>query len=277
MLKKFIALMCSVLFTLTSLNIIFAEDMITVRVNCKEIYSDQSPIVENGEILVPFRAFAEEMGFYVEWDYVCKIAKIHTDDRKFTILVWLDQNTANYGDIELLLGDTEENTKRRRINNDVSARIVNERILVPINPVAEVLGAEVKWETDSGIAEVERIIENTELYEKGLERFAEEDRKQKEEEEERQKAYLNLDKSKLEEVYKEFMIMVGAIDKNKDKLSKKAIENFESILENISNEESKWSAIRTPSQEDIDKVMELFKKYLQELKDFAKENGIDMK
>jgi len=281
MLKKFIALTGAMVFTVTSLTATFAENVITVRIDGEEVEFDRPPIVEDGEILVPFRAVMEGMGFYVDWDYVSKIAKISTDDRKFTILVWVDGNSAYYGDVELILGDTEENSRRRYINNDVSAKIVNGRIMIPIHLVSEVFGAEIIWDANSKIVEINRVMKNDDIYEKELRRFVEEEQRLAEEEQrrtEKENLYLSFDRSEFEKFWEEFCGVVAVIDNNEDKLSKEAIEKFLNITNEAEKEfkefEENILGIE-PTREIVDKATEILKEYLTRLKDFAKENGID--
>ncbi len=158
MLKKIIALMGAAVFTAASLNTVFAENTISVKINGKNVEFDQPPTVENGRTLIPFRAVLEEMGLYVDWNSDTKTI-ICTDGYKTGLLT--------IGSSEMIIGDSEQETIFERISLDVPAKIVNGRTLVPIRAVAESFGAEVTWDENTKTVEINA--EKEELYTEKLE------------------------------------------------------------------------------------------------------------
>lgn len=100
---------------------------VKVIVNGKSLTFDTPPLIENGRTLVPLRAIFENSGALVNWDQTSKTVTVFTDTAK----------------ISLQVGSTiAHNTP---ITLDVPAKIVRNRILVPIRFVSEVLGGKVEW------------------------------------------------------------------------------------------------------------------------------------
>ncbi len=102
---------------------------ISVLLNGSPIVFDQSPINDNGRILVPMRAIFEAMGATVDWNESTQTA------------IATKGNTV----ITMKIGNNILIKDGQGIYLDVAPKIVNGRTLVPARAVAESFGASVEW------------------------------------------------------------------------------------------------------------------------------------
>ena len=126
MIKKLIL----IILTLFSCFTAYAEDDIKIFYNNKRLTSDVAPFIENDRTLVPVRLIMETFGFTVSWDEPTKTAKIKSDTK--TISLTKDSNVA-------LIND-------KKVTLDAKAKIVSDRIFVPIRFVSENFGYKVLWD-----------------------------------------------------------------------------------------------------------------------------------
>lgn len=107
-----------------------AEDVITVKVNNKNVSFDQPPVLENGRTLVPLRAIFEALGAKVDWDQNTQTV------------------TASKGDINISLqiGSANMNVNGENKVLDVPAKIAGGRTLVPVRAISEAFGCDVNWD-----------------------------------------------------------------------------------------------------------------------------------
>jgi len=132
----------SPIYHLSDKDIIFIEDgstlvgykTATVSVNGTEIYSDQPSILYNSRTLVPLRSIFEALGASVTWD---------EDTQRIT-------GTKDDNTIILQIGSDVATVNDRSVKLDVSAKIMNDRTMVPARFIAESLGCQVDWDEDSG-------------------------------------------------------------------------------------------------------------------------------
>lgn len=103
---------------------------ISVFFNGEKIIFDQPPVNENGRILVPIRAIAEDMGAEVSWDSNTNATVITQLGKK--IVLQINNHTIYIDDQSVTL--------------DVSPKIIGGRTLVPIRAIAEGFGADVEWD-----------------------------------------------------------------------------------------------------------------------------------
>jgi len=104
--------------------------LIHVILNNQPLTFDVPPVMENGRVLVPFRAIGEALGGKVNWDAATQ-----------TITLTLRETT-----VKLKIGDKKAYVNEKEVTLDVPAQIKNGRTFVPLRFVAEALGAEVKWD-----------------------------------------------------------------------------------------------------------------------------------
>lgn len=139
-------------------------------------------------------------------------------------------------------------------------------------------GAEVKRDENFRVIEINKIIENSDLYEKELKRVTEEYEKTKEEKKEKKREEIisAINIGELKEVYDELLKIAYIIDNSYDKLSEKAIENLNNIIKEMNKEFEEYILENEITQEVVDKTRELMKKWLQRLKIFVDENNINI-
>lgn len=141
--KKIIAVILSLVLVLGSVMFVAgAENEISVYVDGEKLLFDVSPQIINDRTLVPFRLIFEKLGTEVEWAEDSKTASAF----------------ATYDMIiEVLCADglTQENTLKIRNNSseieqyipvDVRPVIIEDRVLIPLRIVADLLGCEVEWD-----------------------------------------------------------------------------------------------------------------------------------
>jgi len=91
---------------------------------------DAEPIIQNGRILVPFRAIAEALGVQVEWDG--KTQTVYATDGKRDVKLQIGNKTAYCNDSPVLL--------------DVSPIISGGRTLIPLRFFSEAYNCKVDWD-----------------------------------------------------------------------------------------------------------------------------------
>ncbi|MGI6684163.1 MAG: copper amine oxidase N-terminal domain-containing protein [Bacillota bacterium] len=109
-------------------------DRIKVFIDEKEVIFDVLPRIENGRVLVPFRAIFEPLGGKVRW---------HAE-QKMVI--------ARFGllDLRFRVGETTARLGNKNINLDVPAKIINGRTLIPLRFISENLfSAHVEWSNEN--------------------------------------------------------------------------------------------------------------------------------
>lgn len=114
------------------------DNSVSVVVNGESVTFDQSPVIENGRTLVPFRGVLEKMGATVEWDGVSQKVTCTLDDKKVSLVIGSDKMTTADGELTL----------------DAPAKIINARTMVPIRAISEGLGAQVDWDGNSRVVTV---------------------------------------------------------------------------------------------------------------------------
>lgn len=133
--KKIIYLLIT-LFILTA-TAVSAED-IKIVVNGSEIACDVAPIIENSRVLVPVRTVSEALMCDVAWDSENRAVSVF--DGAYMYFLWIDKDAAFKIDGSALCSSYKM---------DVSPKILNDRTLVPIRCISELLGAEVDWDGET--------------------------------------------------------------------------------------------------------------------------------
>ncbi len=158
-LKKFkvlggtILLSATIATTLSSNVVLAKEDSvknqeIVVTYNDQKIEFDQKPIIKNGNTLVPFRAIFESMGTMVYYNPQDKsILGISRDGDIITHTI--GTNTAIVNGKEKAFG--------------ASSEMINDRTLIPVRMVSELLNAEVDWNGKEQKVTIEKYEENNEF------------------------------------------------------------------------------------------------------------------
>ena len=114
-----------------------AENDITIKMDGEEIYCDQPPVIINDTTLVPLRAISEGMGYEVEW---------LEEDKSVTII---DNGKGGGAGMTMYIGNTDLITGGGVKQMPVAPIIINDRTMVPIRVVAEVLLCTVEWDGEN--------------------------------------------------------------------------------------------------------------------------------
>ena len=111
----------------------------SIIVKGKKVKFDVPPVIKDGRILLPVRAFSEAIGASVEWN---------AEERKVTI-------TKGEIEIVLYLDSVKVYVNGVEKEIDVPAKSLNGRTVVPIRFIVESLGLKVEWDSETGTAEIE--------------------------------------------------------------------------------------------------------------------------
>ncbi len=114
-------------------NISDYDDVSVILKGNKLEFTEQSPIIIDGRTLVPLRKIFEELDAVVVWD----------DDTQ-TVTAIKEDTT-----VVLSIGSNIMYVNEKVIELDVTARLINNKTLVPIRAISEVFGAKVNWDDSS--------------------------------------------------------------------------------------------------------------------------------
>lgn len=147
---KKIRILLTVIMILSMLigNIAFAAEPIKVYVNNSRLDMEVMPQIQNGRTLVPLRAIFEALGAELNWDPVTRTVTGTKDGTVVTLTI--DSKTAYINEAAKEL--------------DVPAVIVSGRTMVPARFIAESLGAQVGWDSDSKTVLINSDINEIMLY-----------------------------------------------------------------------------------------------------------------
>lgn len=110
-------------------------DTIKVTIDGKLVdFVDQDPVIVNERTLVPVRMISEELDFDVDWDAQTKTVSIYGNEKSIFITI---------GDsiVEVYSEDWVGN-----IELDVPAQVINNRTMVPLRAISEILDIQVDWD-----------------------------------------------------------------------------------------------------------------------------------
>ncbi len=134
--KKLAVLFSSITILSSSLfsGAVFAQDNdITVTLNGKALSLEQSPVIENGSTLVPFKQILDSLGVSVEWDAETKSLTCTKDDKTVEITINSDTMLVNGESVEV----------------SAPAKIIDGKTFVPLRTLAESCNTLVFWDNDT--------------------------------------------------------------------------------------------------------------------------------
>lgn len=139
MFKKILSIL-SATAVLTSITTAFAAENqdISIVVNGTKIETDTAPVTLNDRTMVPVRAIAESLDCDVVWDggnqgiIVCRNLHLYN--------FWIGYDTAF---------DVYNNSLENTYFLDSAPVIINDRTMLPIRAVAEMMDADVSWEPET--------------------------------------------------------------------------------------------------------------------------------
>ncbi len=143
--KKIVSLLLSALLAFSCFGFVFAEEEVTVLVNGEKLVTDVAPLAVpvydeasnyvGDRIMVPLRAICEKLNLDVAWDAETSGIVLYRMGNIYCM--WVNKSTAfNIG---------EDAALEKGYTMDAPPMIHNDRTLVPLRAVGELLGAKVEW------------------------------------------------------------------------------------------------------------------------------------
>lgn len=129
MYKKITALFLVIVLICIPISIKAASQSVEIYINGKRISSDVPPVITEGRILVPLRVVSENLG-----------AKVHWDNSSKTVTIKGSKN------IILTVNNRNILVDNNNIVVDVPASVVQNRTMVPLRFISEVLESKVDWD-----------------------------------------------------------------------------------------------------------------------------------
>lgn len=111
---------------------------LTVKVEDEPLELENSPKIKEGRILLPARPVFESLGAEMEWDGKNKVAYGIKGDHRVSMPIGYDEAIVN----------------GERKSLDVRTTIINDRTYVPFRFAGEALGAQVLYEAEDGVVNV---------------------------------------------------------------------------------------------------------------------------
>ena len=136
--KKILLLAVALTASLLTSSLAFADGL-SVEINGSKVDTDS--IVMNDRTLVPVRTISEALNCDIAWDGDTKGVNIYKNNRIYTM--WLEHNTA------FKLSPT---SLEGFYDLDTPPIIINDRTMLPLRAIGELLGAEVGWNDETKTA-----------------------------------------------------------------------------------------------------------------------------
>jgi len=129
--KKIIsAILTAAMMAAPAVTALAERDTISVTVDNVEVKFDQTPVIDEGRTLVPVRAVFETAGAFVDWDQNTQTATI----------------TRGGIEVNITLYDNVLYKNGEAIALDVPAKMVNDRILIPVRAIGEAMDFVISWD-----------------------------------------------------------------------------------------------------------------------------------
>ena len=110
-------------------------------------FPDQKPVISpEGRTLVPLRGVFEAAGAEVRWNNDSRIASVIYNDTEIMLQI---------GELMYVMRDVPTNeSERKRLPSGVAPAIMNDRTLIPLRDVSELLGFVVEWVDETRTVEI---------------------------------------------------------------------------------------------------------------------------
>lgn len=134
-----IGMCCTIISTSTVFAVNNSSDVNTnvkIRYNNEWVHEELNPFIENDRTMVYLNEFVENLGAKVEND--TQTIKIHLND--IAIELTVGKNTAK------LIRNDGGSLKEETINLEITPKLVDEKVYLPLRFVAESLGFHVQWD-----------------------------------------------------------------------------------------------------------------------------------
>lgn len=133
--KTAVCVLASTLSVAFNVQVVSAEPPPLIYLNGKTISSEVSPIIVDGRVLVPLRVISDQLGYVVRWDPGARMVYVNT-------AAGSEATASDSNEIRLMIHGS-------LVAADVSPRIVQHRVMVPIRSIAESMNAVVHWQADT--------------------------------------------------------------------------------------------------------------------------------
>lgn len=117
------------------------DKSVSVFVKGKDVKFDVPPVIKGGRTLIPVRAVTNALGAQVDWDNETKTITV-------TKAVYSSVYGASTTVIEINLDSDIVLVNGEEVKIDVPAQLVNNRTMVPIRFIAQVLNQSVEWDPE---------------------------------------------------------------------------------------------------------------------------------
>ncbi len=107
-------------------------NIVQLKLNNQQIKSDVPPVIYNDRTLVPLRVIMENIDAEIEWDGVKYEVHLKTGDKEITLKINSSEATVN--------------GVKKTLPDNVPAKLINDRTMVPIRFIAEEIGLKVEWD-----------------------------------------------------------------------------------------------------------------------------------
>ncbi|WP_438348403.1 stalk domain-containing protein [Paenibacillus sp. FA6] len=106
---------------------------ISIIVNDSLIPSDVEPVVHKGTMLMPLRVLEDSLGVSLNWNSSTQTIAVFKGDASGTLIIGNPTASTKVGDVE------------EKVALDQPAKIIQNRVMVPVRFIAELFGAKVEW------------------------------------------------------------------------------------------------------------------------------------
>ncbi|WP_145921904.1 stalk domain-containing protein [Paenibacillus sp. O199] len=108
-------------------------DEISIIVNDSVVQSDVKPVVHKGTTLIPLRVLEESLGVSLNWNSSTQTITVFKGDALGVLIIKNPTASVKIGDVE------------EKVVLDQPAKIIQNRVMVPVRFIAELFGAKVVW------------------------------------------------------------------------------------------------------------------------------------
>ncbi|WP_145148107.1 copper amine oxidase N-terminal domain-containing protein [Paenibacillus xylanexedens] len=108
-------------------------DEISIIVNDSVVPSDVKPVIHKGTTLIPLRVLEESLGVSLNWNSSTQTITVIKGDTSGILIIGKPTASVKIGDVE------------EEVALDQPAKIIQNRVMVPVRFIAELLGAKVVW------------------------------------------------------------------------------------------------------------------------------------
>ena len=126
----------------------YTENAPTVYLNDVKLAFDTPPVIENGITMMPLRYLLETAGATVDWNEESKAAPI------------------TYNNMEIKITENEDiaYVNGEEVHISTAAKIINEKMMIPLRFVSEELGFSVEWEENTRSIRINTKIDNINTF-----------------------------------------------------------------------------------------------------------------